>query len=338
MNAVTGGTGLVGAHLLYKLAAKGEQIKALKRKNSSTDFVKKVFSWYSDNPEQLFSKIQWIEGNLLDIFSLENLIQDTNILYHTAAVVSFEKKDRELLLKTNIEGTANLINVLLDHKETKLCYVSSTGALGRSSDKEKPITEKTHFSSSVNPSVYSVSKYESEREVWRGIEEGLNAVIVNPSIILGPGNWNKGSAKLFETVYNGLFFYTAGSNGFVYVNDLTEIMILLAESNISGQQFIVNAENISYENLFKWIATALKVKPPNKKAGKILSELSWRVLELRRIITGKTSSITRETTNTAQQTYYYNNQKLLKYIDFQYTPIIKAIEQTAEIFLKEKAG
>ncbi len=336
MNAVTGGTGLVGAHLLYKLTAQGKKVKALKRKNSSTELVRKVFSWYADDPEQLLSQVQWVEGDLLDIFSLETFFEKADVVYHCAAMVSFEGKDQTILLKNNIEGTANVVNTLLGYPGVKLCYVSSIGALGRVSDSKKLITEKTHFSSSVNPSVYSVSKYEAEREVWRGMEEGLLAVIVNPSIILGPGDWDKGSTKLFSTVYNGLHFYTGGINGFVDVNDLTEIMIRLVEKNVFGEQFIISAENVSYEQLFNWMAEALQVKPPKHKAGKFLSGLAWRALKVKSLATGKTSSITRETAQTAQQIYRYDNRKLFRYLDFKYTPVRETVQKTAAIFLKEK--
>jgi nucleoside-diphosphate-sugar epimerase len=337
MNTVTGGTGLLGAHLLFHLLQKVEKVRALKRKDSSLKLVKRVFSWYTNDPESLLSKIEWVDGDILDIFSLEKLFDGAQNVFHTAARVSFDKNDRELLLKTNIEGTANVVNVLLEMKDVKLCHVSSIGAFGRVSDRKKLITEKTHFSTSENPSVYSISKYESEREVWRGIVEGLDAVIVNPSIILGPGNWNKGSSKLFTTVYKSLNFYTGGENGFVDVNDLAKIMIRLMESDISGEQFIVSAENVTYWQFFQWMAEALKVKPPEKKAGKLLSSLTWRALKVKELVTGEKSSITRETAQTAQQVYRYDNSKLLKTIDFKYTPIKQTIQKTATIFLREHA-
>ena len=335
MIAVTGGTGLVGTHLLLHLLQKKEKVKVLKRDNSSTDFVKKVFSWYVDNPDEYFSKIEWVNGDILDIFSLEELFEGVDKVYHTAAMVSFEKDDRDILLKTNIEGTANVVNSLLEKKNVKLCHVSSIGSLGRTSNEKKYITEKTHFSSSVNPSIYSISKFESEREVWRGINEGLKAVIVNPSVILGPGDWNTGSAKLFKTVFEGLKYYTSGTNGFVDVNDLVEIMITLEDSDISGEQFIVSSENVSYKELFIWMAESLGVKPPGKKAGKFLSAVAWRALKIKSVITGKKSSITKETANTARQTYLYDNSKLLKYIDFKYTPVKETVERTAKLFLED---
>jgi nucleoside-diphosphate-sugar epimerase len=335
MIAVTGGTGLVGAHLLLHLLKKGEKVKALKRKNSSIKLVEKVFSYYCEQPEKYLSQVIWTEGDILDYFSLEDAFEDVNKVYHCAAMVSFESEDKSLLLKTNIEGTANVVNVLLKDKTVKLCHVSSIGALGRASDSKKMITEKTHFSSSVNPSVYSLSKYESEREVWRGIIEGLNAVIVNPSVIIGPGDWNKGSSKLFQTVFNGLKYYTGGVNGFVDVNDLVKIMITLTDSSVNGEQFIVNSENVPYKQIFEWIAQALMVKPPDREAGRVLSELAWRILKIKKIITGKKSSITKETAKTARQIYKYDNTKLLNYIDFKYTPVKETVYKTAEFFLNE---
>jgi nucleoside-diphosphate-sugar epimerase len=203
------------------------------------------------------------------------------------------------------------------------------------SDVHKLIDENTHFSTSLSPSVYSVSKYESEREVWRGIEEGLDACIVNPSVILGPGNWEKGSAKLFKTVFDGLKFYTAGMNGFVGVDDLVEVMLRLMKEHVMGERFIVSAENVSYRQLFEWMAESLGVSPPRWKAGPVLSGMAWRALQLRQHLTGKRSSITKETAKTAQQIYRYNHSKLKNKLDFTFIPIREVVEKTAKMFLED---
>lgn len=335
MNIITGGTGFLGAHVAYHLISKGEEVKILKRKGSSDYLIRKIFKWYSNNPEDLFKKIKWENADILDIFSLEDSIDDFDKVYHTAATVSFDKKDRDKILHNNINGTRNLVNVLLDKKDVKLCHVSSIGALGRTSNPGKLITEKTHFTSSTNPSIYSISKFESEREVWRGMEEGLQAFIVKPSIILGPGDWEKGSVKLIKTVFKGLKFYTRGVNGFVDVNDVAEIMIKLMESDVSGEQFIISSGNVSYKQLFDWMAEALNVKPPKYKAGKILSEVGWRASAVKGKLTGKQPVITRETATTANRIYKYDNSKLFKYIDYDYTPVKETVTRTAKIFLED---
>jgi len=334
MILVTGGTGFVGAHLLYHLAKNGKKVKAIKRSNSSLQLTEKVFRWYDKEASKLLSNIEWAEADVLDLHSLLEVFEGVRQLYHTAAMVSFEPSEKELLLKTNISGTANVVNAALDKKIDKLVFVSSIAALGRSSD-EKLIDEETHFSSSVNPSTYSISKFESEREIWRGIHEGLNAVIVNPSVILGPGDWETGSAKLFQTVKNGLKFYTTGSNGFVDVNDVARAMIILMESNVTNERFLVTAENINYKQLFFWMAEELGVPTPKYKAGTLLSSFYWRALKARKLLTGKTAVITKETAKTAQQVYRYDNSKFQNAFDFQYIPVHESIKRTAKIFLEE---
>ncbi|RLD91070.1 MAG: hypothetical protein DRJ09_02250 [Bacteroidetes bacterium] len=333
MILVTGGTGFLGAHLLYHLTRAGKEVRVVKREHSSLNLVHKIFSYYSKTPDILLSKIEWVTGDVLDLLSLQEAFRGVKEVYHSAAVVSFESGAKKQMLHTNISGTANVVNVALEKNISKLCYVSSIAALGRSSD-EKPITESTYFSSSENPSAYALSKYEAEREVWRGIHEGLNAVIVNPSVILGPGDWNTGSAKLFQTIYNGLKFYTRGVNGFVDVNDVANVMILLMESDVAGEQFLVNAEDVSYQHLFSMMAEALKVKPPTREAGVFLSALYWRLLALKSLLTGKKPTVTKETAQTAQQVFHYDNGKLLKYFDFQYMPIRESVNRATELFMK----
>ncbi len=332
MILVTGGTGFVGSHLIYRLVANGNKVRAIKRENSSLDLVNRVFS--RNHTENLLTNIEWIKADVLDLFSLLDAFEGVSHVYHAAATVSFEPAEKELMMRINKEGTANVVNAALEKKISKLCFVSSIAALGRASD-NKLINEDTHFSSSVKPSVYSISKFEAEREVWRGIHEGLNAVIVNPSIILGAGDWNSGSTQLFKTVYNGLKFYTSGSNGFVDVNDVVVAMIKLMESDVSGEQFIVSAENISYRQLFNMIAEALKVPAPKYLAGKVLSNIYWRALKVHSAITRKQPLVTKESARTAQQLYLYDNSKLLKTIEFKYIPVNQTINETAEIFLKE---
>ena len=333
MILVTGGTGFVGSHLLYHLVKDGKRVNAIKRSSSSMMLIQKVFS--SKNAENLFENINWIEADVLDIFSLIKAFEGISEVYHAAAAVSFDPAGKKLMMQTNVEGTANVVNAALEKKLRKLCFISSIAALGRT-PATKPIDEDTHFSSSVNPSTYSISKYESEREIWRGIHEGLNAVIVNPSVILGLGDWNNGSSKLFQTVYDKLMFYTTGSNGFVDVNDVAKAMVLLMESDLTNDRFIISAENLKYKQLFSMIAEALKVPPPRYKAGVLLSAAYWRALKAKALITGKQPLVTKETAHTAQQHSRYNNSKFLNQFDFSYVSIQQSIKQAAEIFLEEQ--
>jgi len=334
MILVTGGTGLVGSHLLFNLVNGGSKVRALKRESSSLELIKKVFSYYSDEADVLLSLIEWVDGDVTDIYSLYDAMENIEQVYHTAAMVSFNPSDRKIMTKTNVEGTANVINAGLNKKIKKLCHVSSIATLGRT-DNEKLIDEETHWINSKNNSSYAVSKYGAEREVWRGIIEGLPAVIVNPSVIIGPGNWNKGSSRLFKQVWDGLKYFTEGVNGYVDVRDVAKSMILLMESDITDSRFIVSSENIDYLNLFSLIADGLGKNKPSIKANSILSQLAWRMEKLRSSFTGNNPLITRETARTAFQKYYYSNEKIKKTLGFEFIPMGVSIKETCRLFLKD---
>jgi len=333
MILVTGGTGLLGAHLIYHLISNGETVRALKRNSSDTTKTKKIFSYYSDNFEDLFSRIEWLEGDILDFASLINAMEEIDFVYHTAATVSFQSADKATLVQTNVQGTENIVNASLQMGIKKLLHVSSIGALGRAGN-SGVVTEKSEWNNKKT-SVYSNSKHQAEMEVWRGMAEGLDAVIVNPSIILGPGDWSTGSAKLFTTMYNGLKFYSSGSNGFIDVNDVVKAMISLMKSDISGERFILSSENIFYKQLFEWMAIALKVPIPKHKAGKLLSELGWRILWLKGLVTGKKSAITRETAETANQEYNYSNEKIRQVTGIDFISVKESIDINAKFFLSD---
>ena len=335
MILVTGGTGLVGAHLLYQLTQKEVKVRALRRTTSSISQTEKIFSFYTSQPEKYYSKIEWVEGDILDIDSLLQAMNGIEKVYHTAAMVSFNPKDKAEIMETNVTGTANVVNACLGKKIKKLCYVSSIAALGRAGN-NGITTEKSEWKKDQKISSYSLSKYEAEREVWRGMAEGLKAVIVNPAIILGAGNFNTGSSRMFQTVYNGLKFYTRGVNGFVDVNDVVKAMILLMESNISGERFLLNSENISYKQLFEMMARPLGVAAPKYQAGSFLSELSWRILKAKSLITGKSPLITKQTARTANRIYHYSNKKFVEATGMHFAPMAESIERTAKIFLKNR--
>jgi len=334
MILVTGGTGLLGAHLIHQLISNGESVRALKRASSDTGKTKKIFSYYSNDFEDLFSRIEWVEGDILNFDSLLTALEEVDFIYHTAATVSFQSEDKSTLVQTNVQGTENIVNAALQMKIKKLLHVSSIGSLGRAGS-SGIVTEESEWNNKKT-SVYSNSKHQAEMEVWRGIAEGLNAVIVNPSIILGPGDWTTGSAKLFTTMYNGLKFYSIGSNGFIDVNDAAKAMIRLMESSISGERFILSSENIFYKQLFEWMAIALKVPIPKHKAGKLLSEVGWRILWLRGLLSGKTSTITKETAETANQEYRYSNEKVKKAIGIDFINVKDSINTNAKFFLDDK--
>lgn len=332
---VTGGTGLVGSHLLFQLVKAGKKVRGLKRNTSNTGRVKNIFSYYSDNFEALFQQIEWVEGDVLDTFSLEDSLEDIKQVYHCAATVSFSPGDREFMLKTNVEGTANLVNIALEKGIEKFCFVSSIAALGRVGD-DQEIDETVNWKTSRYNSAYAISKYNSEREIWRGMEEGLKAVIVSPSVIIGPGNWNEGSGQLFQTADNNMKFYSMGVNGFVDVRDVADSMIRLMESNIENDRFLVTAENLSYKDLFFMMTKELGKNPPGIKVTRLISEVAWRFEKLKQVLTGIKPLVTRETARTAISKYFYTNRKIVETIDMKFIPIADSIADTARIYLLEK--
>jgi dihydroflavonol-4-reductase len=335
MILVTGGTGLLGSHLLYDLVKDGTKVTALKRNSSSLSQVERVFSFYNDHSESLLKNITWVEGDVTDIYSLYELFDGVENLFHVAAALSFDPADKKRMLHVNAEGTANVVNACLEKKVKKLCYVSSIATLGRA-DHDGLTDEETYWKNSKNNSVYSVSKYNAEREVWRGITEGLNAVIVNPGVIIGTGNWKKGSPQLIERVWSGLRFYTSGVNGYVDVRDVSKAMIKLMESDIAGERFVLTSENLDYLTFFSYVADAFGKSKPSIFASPFLGQLAWRFEKLRTKLTGGNPLVTKETARTAYQKYYYSSEKIKKRLNFEFVPMKESIADTCKLFLKEK--
>jgi len=333
MVLVTGSTGLLGSHLIFELLSHNYEVKALKRIHSDIDFVKKVLSYYSNDYEALFNKIIWVEGDINDVNSLYDAMDGVDCVYHTAAIVSFNHDAYALMKRVNSEGTANVVNMCLEKGIKKLCYSSSVASLGRV-NADSYISEETWWEHTHRNSAYSITKYYAEQEVWRGIAEGLNTVMVNPSIIIGPGHLNRGSSKLFETVYHGQKFYTKGVNGFVDVRDVARIMRLLIEKDINSERFIVSSENLSYQYVLTEIAKQLEVPPPKYNAGPLLSSIAWRLEHFKSLITRKSPLITKETATTAQKHHSYDTKKIVNALNYTFIPVSKAIKDTALLYKK----
>lgn len=331
MILVTGGTGMLGAHLLLQLVERDKKIRALKRSNSSLSITKKVFAYYEKSP--LLRQIEWIEGDVLDISSLEIAMQRCREVYHAAALVSFEKKNAQQMLDINVQGTANVVNVSLAQNIQKLGHVSSIATLNRYED-GNITTEENYWKPNPHNSNYAISKYLSEQEVWRGIQEGLSAVIINPSVILGPGNWNKGSSQMFQKVWEGLKFYTSGGTGYVDVIDVAKALIDLMESNVRNERYIVNSDNLKFRTVFDWIAEDLKKPKATIKVTLLLKEIAWRLEAARCFMTRKPPLLTKETANSAMTTTRYSNKKLSDF-GFKHTPIRESVKRYANWFLKE---
>lgn len=312
---VTGATGLVGTHLIQSLLAKGKKVRALYRQAIP------VFA----GAEQC----EWVKGDILDPIGLTEALAGVDYVYHCAAIVSFAPGAAAKMLQSNVDGTANVVNACLVQKIKKLIFVSSVAALGRIRENEA-INETMNWSPETSNSVYGQSKYLAELEVWRAMEEGLPMAIVNPVIILGAGDWNNGSSGIFKSAYNEFPWYTKGMSGFVDVLDVVEAMQLLMESAITGQRFVLSAENLPYQTIFNQIAKAFNKRPPYKKVTPFLAGIVWRLEAMKGFITGKAPLLTKETAATAQAIVRFNNEKFLKaFPDFQYRPIENTIVRVA---------
>lgn len=317
---VTGAAGLVGKEVIKQLLDGGEKVKAI----------------YHSAPVSLsHPNLEITQCDILDVISLEEAMEGITHVYHSAAIVSYDPKDKHRILKINIEGTANVVNACIDAGVKKLVHVSSVAALGRMRQDEM-VTEQMNWTEETSNSVYGKSKYFGELEVWRGIGEGLQAVIVNPTLILGGDNWASGSSVIFRNAYNEFKWYTDGVSGFVDVRDVARAMILLMNSEISSQRFILNGENLSYKKIFSSIAECFDKKPPHKKVTPFLAEMIWRMEVIKTKFTGKKHLLTKETARTAQAKVFFDNNKILKAISpFHFTKIKDTIEYTCSV-LKEK--
>jgi dihydroflavonol-4-reductase len=276
MILVTGATGLVGAHLALHLIENGEEnVRALYRNQKNVKKTKSLFELYKKS--ELFSKIEWIQGDILDVPSLEIAFENVDYVYHCAACISFNPDDEDQLRKINIEGTANIVNFCIDKGVKKLCHVSSIAALGDLAPHETIITETTEWNPEVLHSDYAISKYGAEMEVWRGQQEGLKVVIVNPGVIFGPGFWQQGSGAFFISIEKGIPFYTYGSSGYIAVTDVVKIMRQLMHSDCNGERFALLSENNTFKDIIYKIAEKIKAKKPKTEAKPWMLTIAWRL-------------------------------------------------------------
>jgi dihydroflavonol-4-reductase len=325
---ITGATGLVGSTVARDLIAGNNTVYALVRENSDRSLLADVAD-----------SVQWIEGDILDVSSLDLALAGIDYVVHTAAVVSFVPRDRKTMYKVNVEGTANVVNACLKHGIGKLCHVSSIAAIGRPDSKkvsqgqELVLDETQRWEDSPENSEYAKSKYLAELEVWRGIAEGLNAVIVNPTIILGEGDWEKSSTQLFRYVFREKPFYTEGVANCVDVRDVSEVIVKLLFSSISGERFLLNGASISYQDLFNLMADSMKKKRPSFRVGPGLAGVIWRVEAVRTLLLGTKPLITRETAQSAARRIRYNNEKIKNALGFSFQPIEKTVARVSESLL-----
>lgn len=324
MVLVTGGTGFIGSYIIRQLLETGYRVRALKRTSSKLPFYL---------PQMLGTEVEWVDGDVLDIESLYEAMDDIDAVIHSAAVVSFRKEDSEQMFKVNIEGTSNVVNVALEKNIRRFIHISSVAALGRAQHGET-VTEKKEWQESGINTRYAISKYKAEMEVWRAIAEGLDTIIINPSTVLGFGDWNTSSCALFKTVYQEFPYYTTGINGFVSVEDVANATVQLLASDINNERFIISSENWTFRQLFNSIAAGFNKRPPQRHATPALSSIAWRLEKLRSLFTGKPSILSRETAKIAQTKTYFDNSKLLAALPgFSFTPLQEAVEKSCKKYL-----
>jgi len=322
---VTGGTGLLGSHLLVELSKRGYAIRALKRSTSNLTNVKNVFDYYlNTNSTELFNKIEWVNGDINNVSTLQDAMKGCDEVYHCAGYVSFWRRDFKKLMKINKVGTANMINVALSLSVKKFSHVSSTAAIGRN-ELSTQYSEKNKWFTSSSNSNYAVSKYAAEMEVWRGQEEGLNVSVVNPSVLLGAGNWEDSSLTLFLNVKNGIKFYTEGTNAFVDARDVAFCMTELMDKNVFGERYLTISENVCFRDLFFMIADDLGTKRASVNVKPWMAELAWRI-ELIKSVFGYKPKITKETARSAMNESFYSNEKITQKLNHQFISIKDSIK------------
>jgi nucleoside-diphosphate-sugar epimerase len=332
MILVTGGTGLVGSHLLWKLSQTHQSIRAIYRDKRSLEKTQKVFRYYGDNStaEAAFQKIEWIEADLNDIPALEIAFQNVEEVYHCAAKVSFDPKDVSTLRKINIKGTANIVNLCIAFKVEKLCHVSSIASLGNAKNAE-PVTEELTWNPAEDHNDYAISKYGAEIEVWRGSQEGLKVIIVNPGVIIGPGFWDSGSGQIFRKIDTGLKYHFPKVTGFIGVLDVVDIMHKLMKTDIKNQQFILVAENRSFREVFDLTAEQLKKPKPNTELKKWMIALGWIFQKLGSFF-GRKRNITRSSIQGLFTETRYSNRKVKELLDYNFTSLQQVIAETSKFY------
>jgi dihydroflavonol-4-reductase len=334
---VAGGTGFLGSHLLYNLVQLGRPIRALYRDEEKLDCFLKFRKFYPAVNDQMMEKIEWVKGDILDYYTLSNYLSGVSVVYHVAGLVSFHKEDNQKLLNINAQGTANIVNACLEHQVSRLCHVSSISALGDPQDGEL-IDETRLWSKNTSPSPYSFSKFRGEMEVWRGINEGLHAVIVNPSVVVGPGMWYGSWEAIFKQINSGLNYYPAGTSGYVDVGDVVKIMIRLTESEVGGERFILSAENLTHHEVLDFLAESMKRPLPSHRLTPLIIKIACHLEKMRSLFTGSQPRITRQSMKSSTSVTTYSNRKIVQALSVDFTPVKEALASSIRFFLQEQEG
>ena len=326
---VTGANGLLGSAIVTYLLANGHRVRGLRRSGSDMQLLNSVEE-----------KVEWAEGDVLDVLALEKAFEGVTYVIHTAAIVSFTPKDQKQMYQINVQGTANVVNLALEVGVKKMAFVSSVAALGRPDprmiDASKPtvIDENQKWEESPLNSHYGKSKYLAEIEVWRGVAEGLSAVVVNPSMVLGEGDWTRSSTQLFKYVFDENKYYTEGLINYVDVLDVAEATVKLLVSEVKNERFVLSAGSTTYRELFAKMAEGFGKRPPSKLVSPFLTEIIWRVEAARSWLTGSKPLITKETAKTARTKFIYNGEKIQKALGFTYRPLDETVGRVCKALKK----
>lgn len=324
MILVTGSTGLLGSHVVVELLRKGYEVRAMFREESRKQVVYRLLDfYYPEEKERLLQKLNWFQGDILDLSDVEDSLVGISKVVHCAALVSFHRRDFNVLFRVNRRGTANMVNFALDSQVDQFIHISSTAAVGSDSHFADGLKRETNeWNPNDEVSGYSLSKFSAEKEVWRASEEGLRVSIVNPSVMFGPGSWEDSSLKIFRTLHKGLRYYTKGSNAFVDVRDVTSLILKLIETEKTGERYLVTGFNLKFKELFDRICKQLNVKTPSKLAGPFLTGLAWRLSGILGRIQGKRPTITKESARSSQSDSSFSNEKLMRdFPDFKFTEL-----------------
>src|SRR4030095_8624954 len=289
MVLVTGGTGFLGSYIIKELIEKNFHVRAIRRSTSKLPFY---------IPSGIFEKVEWIDGDILDPVALDEAMEGADTVIHSAAIISFDKADKKKMYNVNVERTPNVVNTAIERNVSRLVHISSVAALGRSKTGGHVNEERKWQESNVNTH-YAISKYKAEMEVWRGVGEGLSAVIINPSTVLGYGDWDTSSCRIFKTIYNEFPWYSTGINGFVDIEDVSRTTVLLMQSDIKEQRFIANGDNWSFQQLFNTIADGFGKKHPHRRATAFLGNLAWRLENVKTLFSGESPLLTSESARVA---------------------------------------
>ncbi len=321
MILVTGATGFIGSHLMCHLAQKDIFPVAMFRHDSNKKRVWKQFESQFADAQKRFDKITWRKADFRDLPSLEAAFEGISLVYHCAGYISLAQRDAKKLLEINEIGTAYLVNLCLSHSVKKLVYVSSIAALGNDPS-ISVIDENTPWDNNIDKNPYAYSKYGGEMEVWRAMQEGLNAVIVNPGIVLGK---DSPIETLLLRHKKGLRWCTTGNNAFVNIQDIIILMDKLMDSKIEGERFILVAENWSGKVMVETLLKSGDIRPRVFFIPKDFLYFLWGLEHLIQLLGIRKRFLTRALISGQYEQKTIDGSKIKSFVDFEYSPITKLI-------------